>query len=81
MSYLLNIVYLLLILFSLPWLAWQAVKKGKYRRGYAAKFLGLVPRRTSDKTCIWLHAVSVGEVIFSCRLCGSFKKSSPTGSA
>ncbi len=62
MPYLLNLLYLLLILFSLPWLVWQAVRKGKYRQGYAAKFLGLVPRRTSDKTCLWFHAVSVGEV-------------------
>ena len=62
MPYLLNVIYLLLIIFTLPWLLWQAVRKGKYRQGYAAKFLGLVPRRTSDKTCLWLHAVSVGEV-------------------
>ncbi len=47
MPYLLNVVYVLLILASLPWLAIQAVRKGKYREGYAAKFLGLVPRRTS----------------------------------
>ena len=40
----------------------QAVRKGKYREGYAEKFLGLVPRRTSRRPCIWLHAVSVGEV-------------------
>ncbi len=60
--YLLNFIYLLLILFSLPWLVWQAVRKGKYREGHAAKFLGRVPQRTSDKTCLWLHAVSVGEV-------------------
>jgi 3-deoxy-D-manno-octulosonic-acid transferase len=62
-SYLLNLVYLLLILVSLPWLLVQAARKGKYREGYAAKFLGIVPRRTdSRKTCLWLHAVSVGEV-------------------
>jgi 3-deoxy-D-manno-octulosonic-acid transferase len=60
--YLLNIVYLLLILLSLPWLLWQSLRKGKYREGYAAKFLGRVPRRSSTKTCLWLHAVSVGEV-------------------
>ena len=48
MPYLLNIVYLLLILVCLPWLVIQAVRKGKYREGYAAKFFGLVPRRTSD---------------------------------
>jgi 3-deoxy-D-manno-octulosonic-acid transferase len=62
LPYLLNLVYLLLILFSLPWLVWQAVRKGKYREGYAAKFLGRVPRRTGNRTCVWLHAVSVGEV-------------------
>ena len=43
MPYLLNLVYLLLILVSLPWLLVQAVRKGKYREGYAAKFLGRVP--------------------------------------
>lgn len=62
MSYLLNLCYLLLILAAMPWLLVAAVRKGKYREGYAAKFLGLVPRRASDKTCVWLHAVSVGEV-------------------
>ena len=62
MPYLFNLVYLLLILLALPWLVWQAVRKGKYREGYAAKFLGRVPRRSGEKTCLWLHAVSVGEV-------------------
>ena len=62
MSYLLNIVYVLLIFAASPWLVWQAIRKGKYREGYAAKILGRLSRRTSDRTCIWLHAVSVGEV-------------------
>ena len=62
MPYLLNLVYLLLILAAAPWLLYAAIRKGKYREGYAAKFLGRVPRRTSNRTCIWLHAVSVGEV-------------------
>lgn len=92
MPYLLNFVYVLLILVSLPWLLWQSVRKGKYREGYAAKFLGLAPERKSgrsdadgvspaltpgpspeigegrfarvagQKRCLWLHAVSVGEV-------------------
>jgi len=62
LPYLLNLIYLLLLLVSLPWLVVQSVRKGKYREGYAAKFLGLVPRRTSGKKCLWLHAVSVGEV-------------------
>ncbi|MBN2578240.1 MAG: 3-deoxy-D-manno-octulosonic acid transferase [Pirellulales bacterium] len=62
MPYLLNLLYLLLLLIAFPWLLWQAVRKGKYRRGYGAKFWGLVPRRTSEKTGLWFHAVSVGEV-------------------
>ncbi len=62
MLYLLNFFYLLLLLVVSPWLVWSAIRTGKYREGYAEKLLGLAPRRTSDKKCIWLHAVSVGEV-------------------
>ena len=62
MPYLLNVFYLLLLLAVSPWLVWSAIRAGKYREGYAEKLLGLVPRRTSNKKCIWLHAVSVGEV-------------------
>ena len=40
MRYLLNLVYLLLLVLAAPWLLWQAVRKGKYREGFAAKFLG-----------------------------------------
>ena len=62
MRYLLNLIYIGLIAVALPWLVYQAVRKGKYREGYGQKFLGLVPRRTSRTKCVWLHAVSVGEV-------------------
>ena len=62
MPYLLNAFYLLLILLALPWLVFQAIRAGKYREGYAEKFLGRVPWRSSTKACLWLHAVSVGEV-------------------
>ncbi len=62
MPYLLNLVYLLALVAALPWLVWQSIRKGKYRRGFAAKWLGWVPRREGDRTCLWLHAVSVGEV-------------------
>ncbi|MDZ4781090.1 MAG: 3-deoxy-D-manno-octulosonic acid transferase [Planctomycetia bacterium] len=62
LPYLLNAVYLALLVVASPWLAWNAWQKGKYREGYAAKFWGEVPRRDSNKSCVWLHAVSVGEV-------------------
>jgi 3-deoxy-D-manno-octulosonic-acid transferase len=61
-SYLLNCIYVLLIIAALPWLLFQSITKGKYREGFAEKFLGRVPRRDSRATCLWLHAVSVGEV-------------------
>ena len=31
-------------------------------RGIREKLLGLVPRREGEGTCVWIHAVSVGEV-------------------
>jgi 3-deoxy-D-manno-octulosonic-acid transferase len=62
MAYLLNLTYLLLILLAAPWLAYAAVRKGKYRDGWGAKLLGRVPRRAGSGPGIWLHAVSVGEV-------------------
>ncbi len=62
MRYLLNLAYLLLLLAASPWLAYRALRSGKYREGFAAKFFGRVPRREGDGPCIWLHAVSVGEV-------------------
>ena len=64
MPWLRNLVYLLLIVLLLPKLIYSAVRHGKYRQGFAEKFLGLVPRIHIDanKRCIWFHAVSVGEV-------------------
>ncbi|MCA9248504.1 MAG: 3-deoxy-D-manno-octulosonic acid transferase [Planctomycetales bacterium] len=62
MAYLLNFVYCLLLILALPKLLWGAIFAGKYREGFAAKFLGRVPQRRDEAPCIWLHAVSVGEV-------------------
>jgi 3-deoxy-D-manno-octulosonic-acid transferase len=62
MPYLFNFVYLALLVALSPWLAWQAWRTGKYRDGWSAKLLGRVRRREGKRRCIWLHAVSVGEV-------------------
>ena len=61
-SWLLNGVYLVLLLAVSPWIAWSAYRHGKYREGFAEKFLGRAPRGTGAGPTIWLHAVSVGEV-------------------
>ncbi len=64
-SWLLDFAYLgVLVLFS-PLILYRSVFLGKYREGFASKFLGLVPRLEplpAGKQRVWLHAVSVGEV-------------------
>jgi len=51
-----------LILLSLPWLVWQAVRKGKYREGLRREVLGAGATEKRRENVHWLHAVSVGEV-------------------
>jgi 3-deoxy-D-manno-octulosonic-acid transferase len=59
---LLNVVYLAIIAVCSPLIVWQSLRTGKYREGYREKLLGLVPRRDGNAPCVWVHAVSVGEV-------------------
>ncbi len=63
MAYVLNALYALLIAAFSPVLALRACRSGKYRQGWAEKFLGRSPRRGDDRPCLWFHAVSVGEVL------------------
>lgn len=62
LSWLLNLIYLALLAVSSPLILWAMIRTGKYREGYLEKFLGLVPRRDGNAPCVWIHAVSVGEV-------------------
>lgn len=62
MPYLLNVAYILLLTLAWPWLLLRALRTGRYREGWGAKLLGLVPIRHGGRPCLWLHAVSVGEV-------------------
>lgn len=62
MPILLDLVYAILIVLASPILAWRALREGKYRQGWREKLFGRVPRRPGNETCIWFHAVSVGEV-------------------
>jgi 3-deoxy-D-manno-octulosonic-acid transferase len=61
-SWALNAAYLALLIVASPWILWSAVRHGKHREGFAEKLLGRVPRRAGSRPCVWLHAVSVGEV-------------------
>ena len=54
------------MLASLPYWLFQMVRHGKYRQGFAER-LGQVPARlqlpAANQRVIWVHAVSVGEVL------------------
>lgn len=63
MRYLLNAVYVAMLVALSPVLFWRSVRYGRYRRGLTEKLAGLLPRMTSQKPVAWFHAVSVGEVI------------------
>ncbi|MBA3483636.1 MAG: 3-deoxy-D-manno-octulosonic acid transferase, partial [Pirellulales bacterium] len=61
-SWTLNLAYLAMLLFVSPLVLWTVWRHGKHREGFAEKLLGRVPGRDGDRPCVWLHAVSVGEV-------------------
>ena len=61
MCILLDFIYLLFLVFSSPFWLYRMLAQGRYRTGWKQR-LGFVPARHSDQPCIWIHAVSVGEV-------------------
>ena len=77
MGLLLNAIYLGLLAALSPWLLWRAVRTGRYRDGLAAKLLGRVPSRSGARPCVWLHAVSVGEVNLLGTLIAEFSRCRP----
>ncbi len=63
MPCLLNLIYAALLAACSPILLYRSIRTGRYRDGWAEKFLGRAPLRIGDRPCIWFHAVSVGEVL------------------
>jgi 3-deoxy-D-manno-octulosonic-acid transferase len=58
------------LLLATPWWLLQMARRGKYRAGLGER-LGRVPARllrTDPAGCIWVHAVSVGEVLAAAAL-------------
>jgi len=78
MPYLLNLIYAALLMVAAPWLAWQAARTGKYREGWPAKLFGQVPLRQGDARCVWIHAVSLGEVSLIRSLVDELRRRHPT---
>jgi 3-deoxy-D-manno-octulosonic-acid transferase len=68
-----------LVLLSLPWWILQMVRSGKYRYGLTER-LGITPARLpqpGEHSSIWIHAVSVGEVLAITRLVEELKEKYP----
>ena len=63
MSWLLNLLYALLLIAGSPVLLYRVIVLGKYRHGLSEKLFGRLPRRGTENFCVWFHAVSVGEVL------------------
>ena len=64
-AWILNVVYIVVLLLLSPVILFRALAYGKYRQGLRQKFLGVVPEQPKlDLTHkrIWFHAVSVGEI-------------------
>ena len=77
-GYGLNLCYVLLLVLLSPYLLYGAIRKKKYRNGWAEKFLGHCPHRQTRNPCIWLHAVSVGEVQLLAPLLEEIAQRDPT---
>jgi len=62
MKFVTDFVYLLTAAAITPMVLYRIVKHKRYRIGWAQRFGKIIRRDPALKKCIWLHAVSVGEV-------------------
>lgn len=63
MSWFLNLAYVCAALIVSPWLCYRRLFLKKRLGDWRQKLLGSLPLRESSRPCLWLHAVSVGEVV------------------
>ncbi len=63
MAWFLNLAYLCAALMVSPWLLYRQFVLKKRFGDWRQKLLGWLPARDPRRPCIWLHAVSVGEVV------------------
>jgi 3-deoxy-D-manno-octulosonic-acid transferase len=78
-----NVALLAALVVSSPWWLWRMATTHKYREGLAER-LGCVPKRLAtlfaragERPLIWIHAVSVGEVLAITRLVGTLETALP----
>jgi 3-deoxy-D-manno-octulosonic-acid transferase len=76
MTFLLDAAYFLLALLASPYVLFRMARSRRWRAGLKQR-LGFIPPRSGDKPCVWVHAVSVGEVSASRTLTDLILKEHP----
>jgi 3-deoxy-D-manno-octulosonic-acid transferase len=76
MSVLINLAYFLGLTLYSPVILYRMIAHKRYRGGWAQR-LGKVSRKESGKQCIWIHAVSIGEVNAARTLIDAIKTALP----
>ncbi|MGB0597184.1 MAG: 3-deoxy-D-manno-octulosonic acid transferase [Rubripirellula sp.] len=76
-----NLAYLLALTLASPWILYRMICHQRYRRGGREKLWGLSATRgqrlTAGQPCLWVHAVSVGEVNLLPRLIERIERQEP----
>ena len=74
-----NGLLILALIMSTPWWLWQMLRNGKYRTGWSERVGKVAGRllRQKNETTIWIHAVSVGEVLAITRAVEELKAQVP----
>jgi len=73
MRFIVDVVYLFAGLLFSPVVLYRRLRHNRYRQGWAQSF-GNISRKSPEKRCLWLHAVSVGEVNAAKTLVTEFEK-------
>jgi 3-deoxy-D-manno-octulosonic-acid transferase len=76
MRWLLDALYLIVLLVLSPWLLYRALRTGKYHRGLVDKLFGLTTR-PAPAGGVWFHGVSVGEIHLLRQVVAAFRRRRP----
>jgi 3-deoxy-D-manno-octulosonic-acid transferase len=75
--YLLNALYVVVLLVLSPWLLYKSLTTGKYRTGLWRKLTGRTVLRNGSAPCAWFHGVSVGEIHLLRQVIARFRQRFP----
>ena len=73
MKYLLDLIYIFAAAGYSPVIVYRRLKYRRYQKGWSNRF-GRITRKHPQKKCIWIHAVSVGEVNATRTIVGELSK-------